>query len=56
MFCSVGARDEIDLFPLLAGLGGGLLGGALLANAFEDHEQDAYNEGRPNLLLSHSLT
>lgn len=30
------------------GVGGGLIGGALLADAFEDHEQDVYDAGYDN--------
>ena len=50
-------RDKTDLyyFPAAAG-GAGLLGGALIADAIGDHQEelreDAYNQGRLNFLLS----
>lgn len=35
------------------GVGGGLLGGMLLADAFEDHDQNEYNQGVSTDILSH---
>ena len=51
MFCAVpGFMTGLTPFPFLALAGGaGLVGGALVANAFDDHEdqvrEEGYNQG-----------
>ena len=53
-------RLTLFIFWLAAGAGAGLLGGVVLGEVFEHHEErereEAYDQGQLNLLPSHFLT